>query len=208
VAFAIKGMKFMFRSEVACQGALRILKGKNETLKKLNPMDQFPQALTMRFPDGTPIRTVAGKLRTELITVPFLSLGAYPPCCLHTCLCLSPYNNYVCTRVHTMMLNTYSPGTAPPPLGYNITTELCPSSSVQSPHNVTKPLLIQSSSRCWEHQERIMPLHHAIACFVDHGNLQLQQRARKSVLRLDVYVCQIICNRSNRAQMLRFISSR
>jgi len=207
-AFAIKGMKFMFRSEVACQGALRILEGKNETLKKANPTGQFPQALTMRFPDGTPIRTEAGKLRKEFITVPFLLFGAYPPCFLHTCLCLSVYNNSVCTMVHTMMLNTYSPVTAQPPLGYNNTSELCPNSSVQSPLNVTKPLLIQSSSRFWEYQERIMPLYHAIACIVDHGNLHLQQRARKSVLRIDIYVYQIICNRSNRAQMLRSISSR
>ena len=53
-----------------------------------------------------------------------------------------------------------------------------------------------------------MPLYHAIACFVDYGNLQLQQRARKFVLRIDIYVYQIICNRSNRTQMLRSISSR
>ena len=184
----------MFRSEVACQGALRILKGKNETLKNANPTGQFPQALTMRFPDGTPLRTAAGKLRKEFITVPFLSFGTYPPCCLHTCLCLSAYNNSVCTRAHTMMVHTYSHVTAPPPLGYNNTTELCLNSSVQFTLNVTKPQLIQSSSRFWVYQERIMPLHHAIACFVDHGNLQLQQRARKSVLRLDIYVYQIMCN--------------
>jgi len=107
-----------------------------------------------------------------------------------------------------MMVHTYSHVTAPPPLGYNNTTELCLNSSVQSPLNVTKPLLIQSSSRFWGYQERIMQLHHAIACFVDHGNLQLQQRACKSGLRLDIYVYQIICNRSNRVQMLRSISSR
>jgi len=53
-----------------------------------------------------------------------------------------------------------------------------------------------------------MPLHHAIACLVDHGNFQLQRRARKSVLRLDIYVYQIISNPSNRVQMLRSISSR
>ena len=43
--------------------------------------------------------------------------------------------------------------------------------------------------------------NHAIACFVDYGNLQLQQRARKFVLRIDIYVYQIIGNRSNRAQI-------
>jgi len=62
-AFAIKDMKFKFRGEVVCPGALRILKGKNETLKKANPTGQLPQALTMRFPDGTPLRTADGKLR-------------------------------------------------------------------------------------------------------------------------------------------------
>jgi len=77
-AFAIKALKLTFRGEVACQGALQILKGKNETLKNANPTGQFPQALTMRFPDGTPLRTAAGKLRKEFITVPFLSFGAYP----------------------------------------------------------------------------------------------------------------------------------
>jgi len=53
-----------------------------------------------------------------------------------------------------------------------------------------------------------MPLHHVIACVVDHCNLHLQQRARKSVLRLDIHVYQIICNWSNRVQILRSISSR
>jgi len=204
-------MKFMFRSEVACQGALRILKGKNETLKNANPTGQFPQALTMRFPYGTPIRTAAGKLRKEFITVPFLSFGAHSPCCLHTCytcLWLFAYNNSVCTRTHTMIVHTYSHVTAPPRLGYNNTTELFLNLSVQFTLNVTSPHLVQSSSRHGLYQERIMPLHHFIACLVDHGNLQLQQCARKSVLRLDIYVYQIICNRSNRVQMLRSISSR
>jgi len=72
-------MKFTFRGEVACQGALRILTGKNETLKKANPTGQFPQALTMQFPDGTLLRTAAGKLRKKIITVPFLSFSTYPP---------------------------------------------------------------------------------------------------------------------------------
>jgi len=93
--------------------------------------------------------------------------------------------------------------TAPPPLGYNNTTALCLNSSVQLTLNVTKPHLIQSCSRCWLYQERIMPLHRAIACVVHHGNLQLQQRARKSFLRLDIYVYQIIVNRSNRVQIPR-----
>jgi len=87
-AFAIKAMKFTFRGEVACQGARRIFTGKNETLKKANPTGQFPQAFTMQFPDGTPLRTADGKLRKEFITVPFLSFGAYLPCFLHTCVCL------------------------------------------------------------------------------------------------------------------------
>ena len=144
--FVIKGMKFMFRSEMTCQGALRILRGKNETLKKTNPTIQFPTPLTMRFPDGTPLRTVDGKQRKEFIKVPFLLFGAHPPCCLHTsytCLWLFVYNNSVCTRVHTMMTHIYSHVTDSPRLGYNNTTEL----SVQLTLNVTSPHLVHSSSR-------------------------------------------------------------
>jgi len=193
----MKGMKFMFRSETACQGALRILTGKNETLKKVNPTGQFPKPLTVRFPDGTPLRTVDGKLRKEFITVSFLLFGAHPPCCRHTyytCLWLCVYSNFVCTRVHTMMTHTYSHVTVTPRLGHNSTTEL----SVQLILNVTSPHLVHSSSRPDQYQERLMPLVHFIACIVDHGNLQLQQRARKFVLRPDVYVHQITCNRLNR----------
>ena len=103
-----------------------------------------------------------------------------------------------------MMAHIYSHVTAPPHLGYNNTTEL----SVQLTLNVTSPHLVHSSSRHGLYQERITPLHHFIACLVDHGNLQLQQRARKSVLRPDIYVYQIICNRLNRVPMLRSISCR
>jgi len=146
-AFAIKAMKFTFRGEVACQGARRILTGKNETLKKANPTGQFPQAFTMQFPDGTPLRTADGKLRKEFITVPFLSFGAYLPCFLHTCVCLFCLYNSACKRAHTMIVHTYSHVTAPPPLRYNNTIALCLNSSVQFTLNVTKSHLIQFSSR-------------------------------------------------------------
>jgi len=140
--------------------------------------------------------------------VPFFLFGEYPPLCPHNCFYVLDYNNARCKSAHTTVTHTYSLLTAPPPLGYNNTTAMCLNTSAQLTLNVTKPHLIQSSSRYWLHQERIMPLHHAIACVVDHGNLQLQQRARKSVFRLDIYVCQITCNRSNRVQILRSISSR
>jgi len=53
-AFAIKGIKFMFRSEMACQGALRILTGKNETLKKATRRASFQHRSPCGFQMGHP----------------------------------------------------------------------------------------------------------------------------------------------------------
>jgi len=73
--------------------------------------------------------------------------------------------------------------------------------------NTTKPPLNLCSPRSKLHHEGMMPLHKAITCAVDHGDRQLQQRRRRSILRLAIYECQIICNQLNRVQMLRSISS-
>ena len=144
----------------------------HETLKKANPTGQFPKPLTVRFPDGTPLRTADGKLRKEFITVPFLLFGAHPPCFRHTyytCLWLCVYSNFVCTRVHPMMPRTYPHVTVTPRLGHNDTTDL----PAQLTFNVTPPHLVHSSSRRELYQERVTPLLHFIACIVDYGNLQL-----------------------------------
>ena len=61
----------------------------------------------------------------------------------------------------------------------------------------TCPMLPLYPSRFYLHQEGLMPLHRAIACVFDHGNHQLQQRRRRSVLRPAICVCQIISNQFN-----------
>jgi len=79
--------------------------------------------------------------------------------------------------------------------------------SAQLTFNTKKSPLNLCSPRSKLHHEGMMPLHEAIACAVDHGDRQLRQRRRRSILRLAIYECQIICNQLSRVQMLRSISS-
>jgi len=106
-------------------------------------------------------------------------------------------------RVHTRRLLIPSHF---PPLGCSNTAVQCLNMSAQLTFNDTKPPLIIFSSRLKLHPDGLMPLHQAIVCVVDHGNHQLQQRRRRSVLRPDIYVYQIMCNQLNRVQILRSIS--
>ena len=103
--------------------------------------------------------------------------------------------------------HTHPPLTAPPLLGCNNTMAQRLNMSAQLTFNTTKPPLILCSSRSRLYLQGIMPMHQAIACAVDHGNHQLQEHRRRSVLRPAIYECQIICNQLNRVQILRSISS-
>ena len=78
-----------------------------------------------------------------------------------------------------MMPHTYPHVTVTPRLGHNDTPDL----PAQLTFNVTPPHLVHSSSRRELYQERVTPLFNSIACIVDYGNLQLQQRARKFVFK-------------------------
>jgi len=93
------------------------------------------------------------------------------------------------------------------PLGCNNTTGQGLNMSAQLTFNTKKSPLNLCSPRSKLHHEGMMPLHEAIACAVDHGDRQLRQRRRRSILRLAIYECQIICNQLSRVQMLRSISS-
>jgi len=59
-----------------------------------------------------------------------------------------------------------------------------------------------------QHQEGLISLQQAIACAIQHGNQRLQHRRHRSVVRLAVYVRQIVCIPSSRVQIIRSISSR
>mmetsp|Transcript_84336 Transcript_84336/g.136712 ORF Transcript_84336/g.136712 Transcript_84336/m.136712 type:complete len:303 (-) Transcript_84336:326-1234(-) len=73
--FAIRSIKFTFCGDQACQSARAIREEKNNALKHANPTGQIAKAITMRLPDGTPMRVAGGKLRKEFIKVPFLIFG-------------------------------------------------------------------------------------------------------------------------------------
>jgi len=82
--FAIRAIKFTFRSDGPCKTTRKILDEKNTVLKHANPTGQFAKALTMRFPDGAPMRTTEGTLRKAFIQVIFLMFSEYPLYYKHT----------------------------------------------------------------------------------------------------------------------------
>ena len=120
---------------------------------------------------------------------------------------MGDYTNNRCKRTHKTTAYGYPPVMTPSPLGRTDTTIQCLNVTAQLTLDATKPPLPPHVFRSCLYQEDIMSIHQVIACAVDHGNNQLQERRSRSVLRPAIYVCQIICNQFNRVQILKSISS-
>jgi len=120
--FAITGMKFYSGTEGQCKSARDILEAKNVALKNANPTGQISKAITMRYPDGQPMRLLdgSGKLRKEFIKLPFLLFGTSPRC-THGLSCAYDYVSTWYTGSHTRLPHSHSSLLPPPSLRYNNT---------------------------------------------------------------------------------------
>jgi len=151
--FAIRAIKFTFCGEGQCKSARHILEKKNNALKPANPTDQFSTALTMRLPDGAPMRTAAGKLRKEFVKLPFLFFSKYPLCGTHNNYLLCDHINARRKSARETITHIHPALTASPLLGCNNTTAQCLNMSAQLTFNTTKPPLNLCSSRPKLHHE-------------------------------------------------------
>ena len=204
--FATRAIKFTFRGEGQCKSARHILVEKNNALKLANLTGQFSTALTIsqmarpcarqrancaknssKCPSSSSVSTPYAARTTTISCVTMQMLGARSH-----------------ARVHARRLLHLM---SSPLLGCNNTTGQGLNMSAQLTFNTTKPPLNLCSPKSKLHHEGMMPLHEAIACAVDHGDNQLQQQRRRSILRLATYECQIICNQLNQVRNSRSISS-
>jgi len=192
-------LKFYFGSQQACVDAKAIFDGKNANLVAANPSGYMAHPLTIQDPHGGAMHNLESRIRKEKIPVPFFNMSKGPACLL-------PRNSTVCLHIVSSNESIYK---AHSPHNAMLKNDSYPHARFLrflTPHNPEPTPSLYSTRE--QHQEGLISLQQAIACAIQHGNQRLQQRKHRSVLRLAIYVRQIICTPSSRVQIIRSISSR
>jgi len=104
--WTVRVIKFYFGSEKACVDAKAIFEGKNVHLVASNPSGKMAHPLTIRDPHGSAVRNPQGKIRKEMIPVPFFFQSTSP-------VCLLPLNSNACLHVISISKTMYK-APAPP----------------------------------------------------------------------------------------------
>jgi len=191
--------KFYSGSEDTCADVKAIFDAKKANLVAAKSSGYIAHPLAIRDPHGGAIHNLEDRIRKEKIPMPFFNRSKGP-------VCLPPRNSNVCLHIVSSNESNYK---APAPQNVMPKHESYPHARFLrflTPHNPEPTPSLYSTSR--QHQEGLISLQQAIACDNQHGNQRLQQRRHRSVLRLVVYVRQIICTPSSRVQIIRSISIR